>query len=264
MHGTENKQRALTWSYGGGTQSIAIAVLVADGRLPKPEVVAMADTWREATETWEYTDKWVRPLLRSVGIDIQVVRGSQSPELYGGEDDETLLIPAFTKDGALSTFCSGKWKQDPVSRFYRSIGYGPKNPTRNWVGFSLDEIRRVRPDRAIWQETHYPLIWDMRMRREDCRNLVERAAMPTPPKSSCWMCPYRRNAQWRRLRDFYPQDFERACRLDEEIRAKDKRGGVWLHHSRIPLRDADLSDPPGPPMLLPILDKVCDSGMCWV
>lgn len=260
------QDRKITWSYGGGTQSVAIAVLVAQGRLPKPEVVAMADTGREASETWEYTDEWVRPLLRTVGLEIQVVKESDvPPSLYGGAEDDTLLIPAFTIKSALPTFCSAQWKRDMVNRFFRSLGYGPSNPTLNWVGFSVDELARVTPNRSKWQHVHYPLIWDVRMRREECRLLVEEFGFPTPPKSSCWMCPYRRNAQWRRLRDFYPEDFEKACVLDEEIRAKDKMGGVWLHDSRVPLRLADLSDPPQPPMLEGMdKAKVCDSGMCWV
>lgn len=258
--------RALTWSYGGGTQSVAIAVLVAQGKLPKPEVVAIADTSREGSETWEYTDQWVRPMLREVGVEIHVVPHSLATvDLYGGSDDETLLIPAYTKDGALSTYCSGEWKRDPVARFLRSLGYGPQRPVRTWIGISVDEIGRMKPSRTEWQELYHPLIWDVQMRREHCRELVEKAGLPTPPKSSCWMCPYRRNAQWRRLRDHYPQDFENACRLDEEVRAKDKQGGVWLHESRIPLREADLTADPEPPLFSLFGEvKGCDSGMCWV
>jgi hypothetical protein len=244
------RERAITWSYGGGTQSVAIAVLIGQGKLPKPDCIVMADTGREATETWEYTEKHVRPMLAQMGLPLYIVKDAEDlPSLYGGDDDDTLLIPAFAREGALSTFCSGKWKRDVTSRFFRSMGYGPNRPTINWIGFSLDEMRRVGVDRKKW---HYV-------------RLVESIGWPTPPKSSCWMCPYRRNAQWRRLRDFYPEDFEKACVLDEEIRRNDKRGGVWLHDSRVPLREADLSDPPTPPMLEGMDGvRVCDSGMCWV
>ena len=256
--------RALTWNYGGGTQSVAIAVLVAQGKLPKPEVVAIADTSREASETWEYTDRYVRPLLRSVRIEIHVVREPGDVELYGGTDDDTLLIPAFTPTGALSTFCSGKWKRDVMARYYGSLGYGPSKPIRTWIGISVDEIGRMKPSGTIWQELYHPLVWDVQMRRGHCREVVELAGLPTPPKSSCWMCPYRRNSQWRRLRDHYPADFEKACQLDERVRANDKKGGVWIHESRVPLREADLTDPELP--LSPLFGEVagCDSGMCWV
>ena len=261
----QHPERTLTWSYGGGTQSIAIAVLVAQGKLPTPEVVAIVDTGREASETWEYTDQWVRPLLRTVGVEIHVVPHSLATvDLYGGTDNQTLLIPAFAKDGALTTFCSGKWKADPMGRFLRSLGYGPSKPVRTWIGISVDEIGRAKPSRTDWQELYHPLIWDMRFRRDHCRELIEQAGLPTPPKSSCWMCPYRRNSQWRRLRDHYPADFEKACLLDEAIRANDSRGGLWVHESRTPLREADLED--HDPPLSSLFGEVagCDSGMCWV
>jgi hypothetical protein len=44
----------LVWSFGGGVQSWALAVLVAQGRLPRPDYTVIANTKREATETWEY------------------------------------------------------------------------------------------------------------------------------------------------------------------------------------------------------------------
>jgi hypothetical protein len=259
--------RPIAWSYGGGTQSIAIAVLVAQGKLPRPEVAVIADTGREATETWEYTDRWVRPLLRTVGLDIQTAPHSLAKvDLYGGEDDESLLIPAYTQTGALPTFCSTEWKTRVVSRYLRSLGYGPNRPVRQWIGISIDEMGRMKPSQTNWIENYHPLIWDAKLRREGCRLLVESAGLPTPPKSSCWMCPHRRNPQWRRLRDHYPQDFEKACRLDDSIRERDKQGGVWLHSDRVPLREADLSIEPEVPPLIRLMGEVdgCDSGMCWV
>ena len=35
-------ERAIVWSYGGGVQSAAIAVLVVQGKLPRPERIVMA------------------------------------------------------------------------------------------------------------------------------------------------------------------------------------------------------------------------------
>ncbi len=58
------------------------------------------------------------------------------------------------------------------------------------------------------------------------------------------MCPNMSNEEWRGVRDNYPDDFEKACQVDDEIRAEDIENGgtgVWLHHSRQPLRSADLN-----------------------
>ena len=39
------------WSCGGGTQSGAIAVLIGQGKLPKPDLCFMTDTGREKSST---------------------------------------------------------------------------------------------------------------------------------------------------------------------------------------------------------------------
>lgn len=269
MTPTPSTYRCLTWSYGGGTQSVAIAVLVAQGKLPIPECVVIADTDREASETWEYTERHVAPMLARVGVEIlRAPHDLSTVDLYSGADGDSLVIPAYTRDGALPTLCSTEWKKRVVKRFLRQLGYGPDCPIRTWIGISVDEMSRMKPSGVTWQEYYHPLVWDMRMRREHCREIVEMAGLPTPPKSSCWMCPYRRNPQWRRLRDYSPQDWEKACRLDEEIRERDNEGGVWLHQDRVPLREADIDTEAPPPPLIQMMTKGevtgCDSGMCWV
>jgi hypothetical protein len=96
----------LVWSYGGGTQSCAIAVLVAQGKLPKPDLAVIADTGREASETWEYLEAHIQPLLKTVDLEVEVAPHSLATVgLYGKNGD--LLIPAFTANGGkLPTFCS--------------------------------------------------------------------------------------------------------------------------------------------------------------
>jgi hypothetical protein len=256
--------RAITWSYGGGTQSVAIAVLIAQGRLPKPEMIVIADTSREASETWEYLDNHVTPLLGSVGLKVNIAPHSLSyVDLYSNGE---LLIPAYTKHGMLQTFCSSEWKAKVVQRYLRGGGYGPKKPVLTWIGISLDEKRRAKPSSLQWQKLHWPLLFDVPLRRAECRQIVLDAGLPEPPKSSCWKCPYRRDSQWKRLKDLYPDDFEKACQIDEQIRYEDIMSGgdgLWLHESRKPLREVDFK------VTLPVHPLFqdttgCDSGQCWV
>ena len=51
------------WSYGGGTQSAAIAALIVSGKLPVPDVAVIADTGREVSSTWDYLRDVVQPAL---------------------------------------------------------------------------------------------------------------------------------------------------------------------------------------------------------
>lgn len=257
--------RTLTWSYGGGTQSIAIALLIVEGRLPQPEVIAIADTSREASETWEYTEQYVRPLLEPLGLCIdRVSHQLATVDLYSHKGE--LLIPAFTETGKLETFCSTEWKARVCRRHLSGLGYGPKRPVVTWLGMSRDEIGRLRSgQKPEWQQIHYPLVFDVPMNRADCRSLILRHGLPEPPKSSCWMCPHRRNSQWRRLRDHYPDDWAAAIALDHDIRNRDEQGGVWLHPDRVALDLADIDTPDHPPSpMFGDLDGACESGYCYV
>jgi hypothetical protein len=249
--------KPIVWSYGGGTQSVAIAVLIADGTLPKPERVVIADTGREATETWEYTRDVVDPLLATVGLEVEVApSGLATVGLYAKNGD--LLIPAFTTTGKLPTLCSNEWKKRVISRWCRGEGYGPKNPVRMWLGISVDEVHRAKPSGVGWLEYHWPLLLDTPRRRDECIALVIGAGLPDPPRSACWMCPHRNNTEWRRLRDHFPDDWERAQQLEASIQSNDERdGGLYLHRQLVDIGAAEIDEEN-----LDLFDE-CDSGFCF-
>jgi len=67
-----NGERKIVWSYGGGVQSIAILVLIAQGKLPMPELAIMADTGRERSSTWRYLEQYAEPLMEEIGLSFKV------------------------------------------------------------------------------------------------------------------------------------------------------------------------------------------------
>ena len=259
--------RPVVWSYGGGVQSAAIAVLVLRGELPRPERVVMADTSREASATWAYLDAVVQPALAEVGLRVEVAPHSLATKGLLSTDGKPLM-PVYTRQrpggrvGQMRNFCSGEWKRDVVRRYVRSLGYGPEGrselgPVVNWLGISRDEAGRMGGDRRKWIVTRWRLVFDRPTTRAECLDLVAEAGWPRPPKSSCWCCPYRSDAQWRELRDEWPEDWARAKKLEAELRRCDS--GVYLHRSGAPLGEADLGGA-GDPVAegLP-----CTSGQCW-
>lgn len=257
--------RAITWSCGGGTQSIAIAILIAEGRLPKPECVVMADTGREASETWDYNFEHTFPLLQSVGVNVEIAgHDLANVDLYA--TDGKTILPMYSlndgAEGAKRAFCSNEWKKYVIRRFLRQKGYGPKRPIVTWIGISIDETERLKSSDVLWQKNHYPLCFDVPMRRSDCAEYIKAFGWPDPPKSSCWMCPYRGNDQWRRLRDQYPEDWAKAIALDEEVRGRDETHGLYLHPQRVPLADANLGTEEAE---LPLLAAAgCSTQDCYV
>ncbi len=248
--------KAQVWSSGGGVQSTAIAALICQGRLPKPDIAVIADTSREFSPIWEYLENIVIPELESVGVEFHIASHDLATvDLYSGADKNTLVVPAFTdiegEQGKLPKYCSQEWKTRVVQRFCRQRGIKDAD---QWIGFTTDEMERMRVYQAgkAWQHV-YPLI-DMRLRRSDCIALVEQMGWPTPTGSSCWMCPFRSDHEWEQLRDLSPDDFDRAVQFDREIREKDPH--LYIHRSLQPLDQVRFDQPD-------MFAKPCNSGGCF-
>lgn len=248
---------ATVLNYGGGRQTVAICLLIARGALPKPDRIVMADTSREKPKTFEYLEKYTRPLMREHGLEIEIApRSLAKVDLYSHKG--TLLIPVFTPTGKLSAYCSGEWKRDVVERHLRLQGI---EGGTTWLGFSHDERKRWSRSLGTTRHNHTvacPLV-ELLLTTDDCLSLISKHGWPEPHVSSCWMCPHQRNEEWAFTRDHHPELFAEACRLDEEIRENDDKGGVWLHHSRKPLAEADLTVKETQEV-----SRQCSLGTCFV
>ena len=219
----------------------------------------MADTSRERSSTWRYLDEYAKPIMDGMGISfIRASHDLATVDLYSHKGD--LLIPAFTENGKLPTFCSSEWKRRVVLRKLRELGYGPKNPVRMWLGISLDEMERMKDSDTGWVEHHYPLIFDERLRRIECETIIERFGLPVPPKSTCWMCPNMNAQTWKSIKENDPDDFDRAISLEKSVYGWDDRGGVYLHKSGKFLSEIDFD---AETEREPDLFDGCDSGYCW-
>lgn len=251
---------ATVMNYGGGRQTTAMLILVQRGILPRPDRIVIADTGRENPSTWEYREEITEPLAQSLGMTIEIApRSLAYVDLYSHQGD--LLLPVYTATGKLPAFCSTEWKQRVVRRYLKERGI---HSATAWIGYALDERDRYKPTKedasGPWYRS-FPLL-DLNLTKRDCIQIVKDAGLPLPPPSACWMCPNKPNEEWRYLRDNYPPAFAQACDLDDEVRAEDQaqgHAGVWLHHSRTPLRSADLDadDRKGE-------SRQCGLGMCFV
>src|SRR5208283_3302697 len=146
--------------------------LIVQGRLPKPDIALIVDTEREKSTTWYYYDSVLKPKLAKVGVDLVRVPKSKyaTVDLWSSSGD--LLIPAFTdkngEKGKLQTYCSNEWKKRVIMRYLRECGV---ESCQNWLGISLDEMKRVRTGDKLWFQPRYPLIYDVPMRRNQCVSL---------------------------------------------------------------------------------------------
>jgi hypothetical protein len=248
---------ATVLNYGGGRQTVAICLLIVKGVLTKPDRIVMADTSREMPTTFEYLEKYTRPLMREHGLEIEIAeRRHAKVDRYSHKG--TLLMPVYTPTGKLSAFCSGEWKRDVVERHLREQGV---TGGTTWLGYSYDEP--LRWNRAIDTERHNhkvacPLV-ELMITTQDCLRLVEKHGWPKPHVSRCWDCPNQKNSEWAWTKENRPDLFADACKTDVELREDDDQGGVWLHHSRVPLAEADLSVVEKPDVV-----RQCSLGTCFI
>lgn len=259
--------RTSIWNSGGGTQSAAIAALIVQGRLPKPDLAVIVDTERERSTTWDYQDRYIVPALSSAGVDLHRVKKSDwaTKDLFGGKDGETLLIPAYTTQGndvgKLSTFCSAEWKRDVVRRWATQL-HGVTQAT-NWIGYSTDEMGRAHRAKnstkngGKW-EVDFPLI-RLGMNRGNCAHLALALFGALPPRSSCWMCPNMHVSEWREVMAD-DRDRPKVIAFDRELRERDPH--AWLTDQTVPIAEADFDE--SNEVLFGRDHGSCESGMCFV
>lgn len=244
------------WSCGGGVQSTAIAALIVQGKLPKPDYSLIVDTNRELSSTWKYMNDVTVPALKAVGVDLVRVnkREFATVDLFGGKDKKSLLIPAFSTKGEdigkMPGYCSNEWKYRPMQRWLRKHSV---TKAEIWMGISVDEKHRASFPKGSWTK-RYPLI-ELRMNRGDCIALVKSMGWTDPPRSSCWMCPNHTQHEWRDIKENHEGDWDKAVTFEKHIQKTDPH--AWLHPDANPLAECDITDKNES------MFTQCASGLCF-
>ncbi|MGD8170054.1 hypothetical protein ACQEXU_00220 [Vibrio sp. TRT 21S02] len=258
-------------SSGGGTQSICMVVLIYIGAIPKPDLIIMADTEREASNVFDYHKRHIKPICDEMGVEFVIVPKSDwtNNDICTESDDETVLPAFFTEFNGRSAkgelgkqpgFCSSKWKVEPIQR-YLNNRFGEKELTKRgvdfWIGMSFDERNRVKYPSGKWQK-RYPL-FEAEILREQAIQIVQDFGLPEPPRSACWMCPNRHDEEWIWMKENVPQDFAAARQFEQEL--QQDFPWLYLHKSGVKLGEIIFTTKP---KQQDIFDQFCDTGMCFV
>ncbi len=281
-----------TISLGAGLQSSVLVEMVVEGHLPPVDVVIFADTGDEPQYVYEQVE-YLRGRLDGVGIPLDVVQHSDMvADIYGGK--RFAAIPLFTvledevsafgvKDtrrrvGRLRRQCTREYKVQPieghVSQLLLERGHATQRKNgiyankgvkvESWLGITLDEVERMKPNRRkAWIVHRWPLV-EMRMTRHDCENWLRKRGLPVPAKSSCIRCPYHNDAYFAEMKASRPDEWGKVVQFDDDLRSGELRlsqtalADLYLHRSCIPLRDVDLMPDNGQMSF-----EFCDEGYCW-
>lgn len=204
-------------SYGAGVQTTALLVLIATERWHRPDAILFADTEGEHDETYAYLTKVAQPYAHDHDMEIITLGGEWRTKHYrAGLEDYCIdhrMVP-----GTWLRWCTDRYKVKPIRRYHKK--HWPGEIVESWIGISTDEMKRARTEiRDPLERRSYPLL-ELGLARSDCLSIIKSAGLPTPPKSGCWFCPFKSQAQWFTLRRRRPDLFDRAHAMEKNARGK--------------------------------------------
>lgn len=200
----------------------------------------------------------------------RIKRDGTTETLWGRmtkEGSRSLPIPVRLTNGApASRSCTADFKIQVVGKWLKANGANKNDPAVVAIGISVDEMHRAGNKRVEqYEQPVYPLL-DLGFDRTDCANIIARAGLPVPPKSSCFFCPFHTPLAWAELRRDDPELFAKSQQLEDVLNDRRKMIGkdpVWL--TRFNQRLSDAVSEAQTPLFhdAEFNDGQCDEGYCW-
>ncbi len=239
-------------SLGAGVQSTAVLLMMIHGEIPKADAVIFADTGWEPKAVYHHLAK-LELLMAENDMPFYKVSFGNIRQDFMESETRFATMPLYTlnkegKQSMLMRQCTNDYKIKPLNKIQRELA-GLKKGERckehritTVIGISDDESQRMRDPAFSWQRNEYPLV-DRKISRQDCINWCLDHGYDKPPRSACIGCPFKRNDEWRELKNNAEEwqdavDFDHALR--QKQRLKDRFGWAGLHSSMKPLDEVDL------------------------
>ena len=210
-----------TISVSGGLQSSTLFQMACLGLIkPRPLFGIFADTRWERDSTMQQME-YLREFGKQMEIPIiTVYHGNIRNAMLDAALSDTPGMPFYIRNSKgkivpLRRQCTKDYKIIPIQEKVRELtGCTYKKPMEQWIGFSVDEVVRVKPSRVKFMVNRFPLI-EMRMGRDSCVEWLKKNGFPIPSKSACIGCPCHSNNTWNLLSK---NELEDAIKFDEQIR----------------------------------------------
>lgn len=261
-------------SLGAGVQSTALALMAAHGEIgPMPDCAIFADTGWEPAAVYRHLE-WLKQQLPFPVHTVSA--GNIKDDIMAGFSERAgrfAAIPWFTvnPDGSRGMGrrqCTAHYKLEPIRRKIRELLGHPKSikpgTVEMWIGISTDEASRMKPSQVKYIVNRWPLIEQLGSRR-GCQQRLRDDFGVDAPKSACECCPFHDNNMWRAAKA-QPDVWVDLVAGDAAIRnggsSKGMKGQQFMHPSRVPLDEVDLSTAEDRGQLN-LFDNECE-GMCGV
>jgi len=200
-------------SYGGGTNSTA-ELIECVNRKVKVDLILFADTGGERPETYEYVKMFSAWL---VAHGYPAIVWVKAPNVTLEQDClRRNALPALAYGWKT---CSQRFKIQPQDKYVNNWDLA-KNAWKKGkdvvklVGYDAGETNRaIGKNRDKKYKYRFPLIeWDID--RNGCIEVIKKAGLPQPGKSSCFFCPSMKKHEIMALSKEYPDLLERALAIE--------------------------------------------------
>jgi hypothetical protein len=217
-------------AYGGGTNSVAMLCGFRERNI-KPDLIIFADTGGELPHTYDHIKIMSQKTTEWWNIPIEIVHKTYKKEQTSLERDcirnKTLPSLAYGRKA-----CSMKYKIDPKKKYMiKWMNLHGFTEVISAVGYDAGEGHRAHNiaeksyGKGKTERMWYPLI-EWMWRRPDCVDAIKRHGLPQVGKSSCFFCPSMKLGEIIRLRKEYPEYFERAIQLEQNMIVKGRIEGL--------------------------------------
>ena len=192
-------------SFGGGVNSVALHLFLLDQGYDFESVFVHHMT--DWPETYDYVAgfQWWLKLNGYKPITIlqpKMFRQNRHWNSLIEYCEHMKMVPFFRH-----RWCTSQFKVRPVHDYI-------EKPATIFLGIDADESRRAKIRVQDGVEDRWPLI-EADITRAGCKQIIKDHDLPIPPKSGCYICPFMRVGQWKRLRREEPCLFQRAVNLEQ-------------------------------------------------
>lgn len=205
-------------SYGAGVNSTAILVGMYQREI-MPDLILFADTGGERPHTYDYIDMFSEWLADRGMPKITIVKKGGIQETL----EENLLrmnhLPALAYGYKQ---CSLKYKIQPQNKYCNNHAgckevWNSGYRVHKYIGYDIGESHRIKNYDDEKYLVKYPLVswgWD----RDKCIDVICKAYLPQPGKSSCFFCPAMKPTEIKQMNQIYPDLVKRAIAIEENAK----------------------------------------------
>lgn len=234
-----HKPKLTVLNFSAGRQSSCLLWMVIRGEIQRPDCFAVlnANPGMENSETYKYVAA-MRAECEKAGIYFETVAG---PNLYedilkaSRKELKRLdnppywtLDPETGKEGKLYQSCTKYYKIQPMDRAVRRLleerhginrrsGRVGERLVEKWIGFSSDEVPRIKEPAQKYIYFRYPLI-ELGMDKQKVIDYFVQHNLPLPPRSVCNACFSNGLESYREMCKNRPCDWQQAVAVDNAVR----------------------------------------------